>query len=181
MEKGNGKYDKVIDLLRKAEPVLDSGAEIERAVIKSVSGNLKPGFAFSDAVDFLFGWIYIGWVRRSLITASVVLVALFVWQQSIIIKQISYLRSQPIVVDSGYRSYKTDLQENKLKMIRLYGKLMPLQSVIISKKQMDNLLESVNDLETRYKDLIDMISEDPELKELIQSKITDTNRTKIKL
>jgi hypothetical protein len=181
MEKGTEKYERIINLLRKSEPVLASGKEIEREVIKNISGNTTSKSKISDAIDFLFGWIYISWIRRSLITASVFLVALFVWQQSIIIKQISYLRSQPIIVDREYRSYQTDLQENRLKMFRLYGKRMPLQSVVISKKQMDNLLESINDLENRYKDLMDMISKDPELKELIEKKLTETNRDKTKL
>lgn len=181
MEKGSEKYDKVIGLLRKADPVLASGEEIEREVIKNISGNIRSEIDISDAVDFLFGWIYIGWVRRSLITASVFLIALFVWQQSIIIKQIAYLHSQPIIADSEYRSYQTDLQEDKLKMIRLYGSRLPLQSVVISKKQMDNLLESVNDLETRYRDLFDLISKDPELKELFEKKLTESTRTKTKL
>jgi len=181
MEKGTEKYDEVINLLRKADPVLYSGEEIESEVIRSISGNIKSKINISDAVDFLFGWIYISWVRRSLITASVFLIALFIWQQSIIIKQISYLRSQPIIIDNEFRSYQTDLQENKLKIIGLYGRRMPLQSVVISKKQMDNLLESVNDLETRYKDLIDVISEDPELKKLIENKLTESTRAKIKL
>jgi hypothetical protein len=181
MEKGTEKYDRLINLLRKSEPVLANGEEIEREVIRNISGKNVSNFIISDAIDFLFGWIYISWVRRTLITASVFLVTLFVWQQSIIIKQISYLRSQPVIVDSEYRSYQTNLEENRLKMFRLYGKRMPLQSVIISKKQMDNLLESVNDLENRYKDLMDIISKDPELKELIEKKFTESNRTKTKL
>jgi len=181
MEKGTEKYDRLINLLRKSDPVLTSGKEIEREVIKSISGSTASQNKISYAIDFIFGWIYITWVRRSLITASVLLVALFVWQQSLIIKQISYLRSQPIIVDREFRSYQTDLQENRLKMFRLYGKRMPLQSVVISKKQMDNLLESVNDLESRYKDLIDIISKDPELKELIEKKLTENSRIKTKL
>ena len=49
MEKGSGKYEKVIDLLRNAEPVLASGEEIEREVIKRISGNIKSKIDISDA------------------------------------------------------------------------------------------------------------------------------------
>ncbi|MBK9392119.1 MAG: hypothetical protein IPN68_18755 [Bacteroidetes bacterium] len=58
--KGKEKYDKVIGLLRKADPVLASGEEIEREVIKSISGNTGSKI-ISDAVDFLLaGSISVG-------------------------------------------------------------------------------------------------------------------------
>ena len=52
----------------------------------------KRNRSLADLIDFLFGWIYIGWVRRSLITASVFLVAVFVFPaDSIIMRQINDL------------------------------------------------------------------------------------------
>ena len=43
---------------------------------------------FSDFIESLFGWVYIGWVRRSLIGVSVVLVAIFVYQQAFIFREV---------------------------------------------------------------------------------------------
>ncbi|MDO9339669.1 MAG: hypothetical protein Q7T72_03985 [Bacteroidales bacterium] len=51
----------------------------------------------------------------------------------------------------------------------------------ISEKQMKELLESVNKLQIKYKDLENLIEEDPELKKLIKKKLIENNRTKINL
>lgn len=51
----------------------------------------------------------------------------------------------------------------------------------ISEKQMKELLESVNELQIKYKDLENLIEEDPELKKLIKKKLIENNRTKINL
>jgi len=181
MEKSDEKLDRVINLLRNTKPLLGSTVDIEREVINEISKKHQNRLVISDIIDFLFGWAYIGWVRRSLITASVLLVVFFVWQQGIIIKQINYLSSQPVIVESEARSYLTDFSGNKMMLFKLFGNKLPAQNVTISKKQMDTLLESVNDLQTKYKDLIDLIEEDPELKKYIENKLTELNRTKIKL
>lgn len=181
MEKNSEKLDRVINLLRKSKPVIGSTSDVEREVIRKLTGKNQTGITLSDFIDFLFGWVYIGWVRKSLITASIMLVALFVWQQGTIIKQINYLSSQPVMTDSEISAFQTDFSENKLMLFKLYSKKLPSQNVIISKKQMDTLLESVNDLQTKYKDLIDLIEEDPEMKKVIENKLKEMNRTKIKL
>jgi len=46
---------------------------------------------------------------------------------------------------------------------------------------MKELLESVNELQVKYKDLEKLIEEDPELKKMIERKMKENNRTKINL
>jgi hypothetical protein len=181
MEKNIEKPDRIINLLRASKPVLDSTFDIEREVIQKIKQKNKSETIFTDITDFLFGWVYIGWVRKSLITASVILVAFFVWQQGTIIKQINYLSSQPVMTESESRTFQTGFSGNKVIMLKLFGKRLPSQNVTISKEQMDTLLDSVNDLQTKYRDLINLIEEDPELKKYIENRLTDMNRTKIKL
>ncbi|MBK7131404.1 MAG: hypothetical protein IPH69_00840 [Bacteroidales bacterium] len=181
MEKNSEKTDRIINTLRASKPILDSASDIEREVIKKISQKNRSETVLSDITDFLFGWVYIGWVRRSLITASVFLVAFFVWQQGTIIKQINYLSSQPVMIESESRSFQTGFSGNKVMLLKLFGNRLPSQNVTISKEQMDTLLESVNDLQTRYRDLINLIEEDPELKTYLENKMKEMNRTKIKL
>ncbi len=181
MEKNSEKPDRVINLLRTSKPVLNSTSDIEREVIQKISGMNQPKTTIPDIIEFLFGWVYIGWVRKSLIAASVMLVALFVWQQGTIIKQINYLSSQPVMTGSEARSFQTDYKDNKLMFFKLYSKKLPSQNVIISKKQMDTLLESVNDLQTKYRDLMNLIEEDPDLKRYLENRLSEMNRTKTKL
>ncbi len=181
MEIENDKLEKILHLLRKAEPVLISTDEIEEEVIRRISKSNSMDVLLSNAVGFLFGWIYIGWVRRSMVAVSIVLVVLFIWQQALLMKQINYLSSQVIFSEAEYVSDESDVIEKKLMMYKLSGKKLPVQYITISKKQMDLLLESVSDLEEKYKDLLYMIQEDPELKRYIENKVIELNKTKDKI
>jgi len=181
MGKNSENHNRIINLLRASRPIFNSASDIEREVIQKISQKNRSETVLSDITDFLFGWVYIGWVRRSLITASVVLVAYFVWQQGTIIRQIKYLSSQPVMIESESRSFQTGFSGNKAMLLKLFGNKLPTQNITISKEQMDNLLESVNDLQTQYRELIKLIEEDPELKKYLEKKLTEMNRTRIKL
>jgi hypothetical protein len=180
MKPGSEKYDKVINLLRKSEPKLDSTADIEREVIRRITEIENSGFNISEVIDFLFGWVYIGWVRRSLITASVVLVMIFVYQQSVILKRIDAISRQTIVTDKGSVSTSADQIEKMMTVYKMTGRVFQSKTKTISEKQMKELLETLKELQTNYRDLEDLIEGDPQLKRLIEQKLID-NRNKINL
>jgi hypothetical protein len=175
------KYKKVVEILKRSDPILDSTEDLEREVIKRISRENKKDLYYSEIIDFLFGWVYIGWVRKSLITASVMLVMFFVWQQGIILKQISFLNRQTIVSEGGATYTPAVNIEKGILLYKFTGRRFLSKSITIPKKQMDQLLESVNELQENYKDLIKMIEDDPELKRMIEKKMIENNRTKIKL
>ena len=171
------KYNKILKVLRESKPVLDSTGDIEKEVIKRISRVKQPAFNFSEAIDTLFGWVYIGWVRRTLITASVLLVMVFIYQQGVMFKQISFL-SRQIIYTGGEMQVSADNQvERLLLMYRKSGRGFPSRSVTISEKQMNELQEYMK----KYKDLEKLIEEDPELKQLIEKKLIEFNSPKVKL
>jgi hypothetical protein len=180
MKTESEKYDKVLNLLRKSKPELDSTADIEREVINRISGIKKPGFIFSEVIDFLFGWVYIGWVRRSLIAASVVIVVIFIYQQGVILNRIDMLGRQ-IIINDKHSSTSSDEIEKLLTIYRVSGKKFPSKSVTISESQMKELLESINELQLKYKDLENLIEADPELKKIIQEKLLENSHNKFNL
>jgi len=175
------KYNKVLYVLRTSKPVLNSTDDIEKEVIKRISKVRQPIFNFSEAIDSLFGWVYIGWVRRSLITASVMLIMVFIYQQGVMFKQINFL-SRQIIITEGEMQFSTEQQVEKL--LLMYKKPVrgfSSRKITLSEKQIKELLDSVDDVKTKYKDLMDIIQKDPELKKLYEDKLIENNRTKIKL
>jgi uncharacterized Fe-S cluster-containing protein len=175
------KYNKILKVLRESKPVLDSTEDIEKEVIKRISKVRQPIFNFSEAIDSLFGWVYIGWVRRTLITASVLLVMVFIYQQGVMFKQINFL-SRQIIDNGGEMQITTEQQVEKLLMTyKKSGRGFSSRNITLSEKQIKELLDSVNDVKTKYKDLMDIIQKDPELKKLYEDKLIENNRTKIKL
>jgi len=132
-------------------------------------------------IDFLFGWVYISWVRRSLISASIVLVLIFVYQQGVILKRIDFISRQTVVVDKENVRTPADEIEKLLMVYKISGRRFPSKTITISEKQMKELLESVNELQVKYKDLENLINEDPELKKLIEQKLEENKHTKINI
>jgi hypothetical protein len=181
MKEESEKYNKVLNILRKSKPELYSTEDIEREVIKRIERVPQSGLHLSETIDFLFGWVYIGWVRRSLITASIVLVLIFVYQQGVILKRIDVISRQTIVVDKENVKTPADEIEKLLMVYKNSERRFPSKTITISEKQMKELLESVNELQVKYKDLENLIEADPELKKIIEKKLEESNRTKIKL
>ena len=179
MNQENEKYKKVINLLKVSKPKLDSSEEIENEVINRIA-NARPFFsALTGVVDFLFSWVYIGWVRRSLITASVALVVIFIYQQSVILKRIDFLSRQTIVIGKENITEPADQFERVLMNYKNGLRKLPSRNITISEKQMNELIESVNELQLKYKDLEKLIEDDPEIKKLIEKKLIENSRTKI--
>ena len=181
MKTESENYNRVLDLLRKSEPILDSSENIEREVIKSLTKNNRTGLFLSEVIDFLFSWVYIGWVRRCLIAASVFLVFVFVFQQGIILKRIDMLSRQTVVVEKENTMSPVDELQKMLMVYRNSGRKLPAKTITISESQMKELLESLKELQGKYKDLENLLNEDPELKELIEKKLIEYNHTKINL
>lgn len=175
------KYSKVVNILKKSKPVLNSTTDIEREVIKRISGSYRTDGGISGAIEFFFGWVYIGWVRRTLITASVLLVLVFIYQQNIILKQIKYLSSQATVATEDKLINTSDRIEKKMMLYKLGGRSLSSEEVTISSGQLEQLLESVNELQVQYKDLLKLIGEDPELKKLVEKKMEENSHKKSKL
>jgi len=181
MEPHNEKYKKVLNLLRNSKPVLDSTEDIEIEVIKRIKENDRPGFNLLNAIDFLFGWVYIGWVRRTLITASIALVLVFVFQQGVILKRIEILSKQTIVPVMENVTTPTAEIEKLLVKYKNSGRRFPSKTITISEREMKELLESVKELQLKYKDLEDIIEGDPDIKRLIEKKLNENNHAKINL
>lgn len=181
MKPANEKYDKVLEILRKSKPLLGSTEDIEKEVMEAISRVPESEITFSGIIDFVFGWVYIGWVRRSLMAASMVLVMVFIYQQNAMLKHINYLSRQLVVVEGETATTPVAEIERRIMIYKLSGRLSPSNRLLISEKQFDQLLESINELQGKYKDLLNLIQEDPELKKYVENKLEETNRTKIKL
>ena len=181
MKPENEKYNEIVNLLRKSKPVLSSQEDIEKEVIKRISELNRQRFKLSEVADFLFGWVYIGWVRRSLITASIGLVIFFVYQQGMILKRIDVISNQTVVTDKDILVTNSEKLDKLLMVYRNSGVRFSSKTITISESQIKELIESLNDLQIKYRDLENLIEGDPELKSLIKKKMIENNRTKINL
>ena len=84
----------VLEILRRSKPSMSDAGGLEERVMNSITDKQFKRDKPFNFFDFVFGWVYIKWVRTSLITVSVLLIAVFVYQQTIILKRINNLDSR---------------------------------------------------------------------------------------
>jgi hypothetical protein len=181
METVNEKYNKVLEILRKRKPVLKETDEIEERVLQRIMEKQKTSADLSDLIDFLFGWTYINWVRRSLITASVFLVTVFILQQSIMMKQINHLSRQMEYYERDASGFSGEYQDSRMMLLKFSEKRYPFFKKTTSDKQVEELLRTIDQLKKEYKELDKIIEENPELKNLIEKKLSEIEGNKIKI
>ncbi len=162
MKTTDEKYNRIIKVLRDSRPEVSDLNDIEDEVMKRISG--KPEVV-SGFFDFFFGWIYVGWVRRSLVAASFALLGFFLWQQNNILNQIDDLNEK--VGNNKITTYNpSDAIEKRLILFRLSQERSG--NMIVREEDLTRLLDSLNDLNIRYRDLLEMIDEYPGLKKIVE-------------
>lgn len=181
MEQVNGKYEKVLEILKRTEPQLGSTGQIEENVLNRISANQKREIDLSDIVDFLFGWTYVTWVRRSLMAASAFLVVMFVFQQSMIMTQINHLSRQIELYKGDATGMPGNYAERKMLILRFPDKRFPIFNKGNTEQHVEELFRTIEQLKMEYKELDNMIKNDPELKKLIENKLSEINGTRIKI
>ena len=174
------KYEKILDILKRSKPQLSNTHDLEENVINIIREKQKKSETSFNILDFIFGWVYVGWVRTVLVTASIILIVAFAYQQTIILKRINSLDSRTIFIENQVVSGSVN-NDGRTLFYRLSGQRMPAQGITISEKQLDQIVNSYNELEKKYRDLIKLIEEDPELKKYVEKKLNEGSRKKLNL
>ena len=176
MDTENKKYNMLMNMLRKSKPDMGDPEILSEKVLNRIRDRKRNVISKEIIVDYLFGWIYIGWVRKSLVIASLIIVIVFVYQQTVILKKVNDLSEQIVVtVDETFAPSKNDLDMTLL-LYKFSGHKIPSGNVNIPEQQLEQLIESYNELKERYEDLLKLIEDDPELKEYIEKSLDNKNR-----
>lgn len=178
MTKVNDSYDKLVRILRNSRPDLLHPEIIESEIIGTIQRQEQRNGRFSEFVDALFGWVYIGWVRRSLIGVSVVLVAIFTYQQAFILRQVKNIGKQVVIIGSESSSVTSSDLDKRLTLYKMSARMSPDGEIRISESLLEEFLDSYNDLQIKYKDLLRIIDGDPELKSYIEKRLKEDTRYK---
>ncbi len=174
-------YDRILKTLRKSKPQLTGIEDIEENVMRRILlQEAKKGHS-KNLFYYLFSWVYVGWVRTSLVAASILIVILFGYQQAMILKRVNSLTEREILKESLMVT-GTDYEiRDKLLLNKLTEGKSHDRQVKISERQMKRLIKAVNELQLKYDDLMKVIEDNPDLKKYIDEKLTENNRGKLKL
>jgi hypothetical protein len=166
----NDRYKKMVEILRKSKPDMVQPEEVEKEVIGRIQRESQNSGRVSDFIESLFGWVYIGWVRRSLVGAAVVLAFIF--------RQVKNISKLAVITGNESAKVTSSELEKRLTLYKMSTRLSPGEDIKISGKQLEEFLDSYNDLQVKYKDLLRVIEEDPELKDYIENKLEQEKKYK---
>jgi hypothetical protein len=180
MKNESTKYERITDILKKSEPILTGSEAIEENVMERIRDKRKTPESY-NFLDHLFGWVYVGWVRNGLVAASVLIIAVFVIQQSIILKRINNLEQQTISTSPSFVKSVPDDFESVFMIYNRTPCKIHLRNGKLTDKQVRQIEETINDLQSRYSDLMKLIDDNPELKQYIENKLSESDKKKINL
>ena len=178
MTSQNDGYKRIVEILRNSNPALNRQEEIENAVMNKIQHETQKSGRLSEFIESLFGWVYVGWVRRSLVGAAVILMAIFVYQQAFIFKQVKNISKQVVITGNETVQGSSSALDKRLTLYKISSRLSPGGEIKISESQLEELLDSYNDLQIKYKDLLRIIEEDPKMKKYIESKLNQEKKYK---
>ena len=98
-----------------------------------------------------------------------------------ILKRINNLDARTISNENLVVRGSTEYISDKLLLYKITENKPFDKQITVTEKQMNRLIESINELQIKYNDLIKLIEENPDLKKIIDEKMTKSNREKLKL
>lgn len=179
MKSEDKKYERVLNLLRNSKPVLTEAESITEKVMRQLQEE-KSKITFPELLlDFVFGWVNIEWVRKSMVTAVLAIAVLFIYQNAQIIRQMKDLSGQRIQNGSVVMTNLRDDLIDQLRIFKHTGKSISDEKITVSEKEIDEMIKSLNDLKVKYKDIFNLIENDPHLKKYFDEKINENKKSKI--
>ena len=181
MDEGKNRYEKAVKIIRKSKPVLSNPGVIEDAVMSSIRDKEKDRGMLTGLVESIYGWIYIGWVRRSLVGAALIIFTVFVYQQADILRSVRSLEREVVSIRSEQPSVNVRDLERRLTVFKISSKISTGRKIEVYESQLQEIIDSYKNLEQKYENLNRIIEEDSLLKNYFKNKLKEeeNNRSKI--
>ena len=181
MTKEKNDYKRIIELLKKSEPNFDQQAQTEEYILRQIEKKGLQGSKLRELAEVLFGWAYNLLARRILITASIVLVGIFVIQQLVLVKQVRSISRQVVVLKNKTESSVIPDLDSRLELYKVSGRFNVGGNIRISGRELEKLIEEYSTLDGKYQDLLKIINENPDLKSYVEKKLEEREKTKSEL
>ena len=141
---GNKEYDKVVELLKKKQPVLHNKIEMVESVLNQTatkdSKNHMPVYAY------LFGWASVGWIRNSMSTAAAIFLGVFIIQQVLLNKRFNQLEQQIVRSINGIEQLDSRIGIKEKVLVNLLTNESK-DSITISTTDLNAFLEAYIELQ----------------------------------
>jgi len=181
MDQEQEKYEKVIQQLRRSKPDYGDMGQFSEKVIRRIQKERTTVSVAELLYEFIFGWVYIGWIRKSMVIASICLVIYFGYQQTEMAKKVDALSSRSLVnVELMNTGMNTTLPVT-WKVYTIFGKGAVEDRMEILEMKLDKFNESVKDLQKQYEDISRFIENDPDSKKYVEERLIKNETVKTKI
>lgn len=181
MDEIKERYEKAVKILRGSKPVLSNREMLEDTVIGTIRDKKHKQGMISAFIESIYGWIYIGWVRRSLVGAALIMFSVFLYQQADILRSVRSLEKEVVSIKSGQPSVNIRDLERRLTIFKKSSNINSENKIEIDESQLKEFVDSYKDLELRYEYLNRMIQGDTLLKEYFMKKVEEAEKNRLKI
>lgn len=173
MKKEELKYEQLIDSLKKSKPEFRDEEVINDRIFRQILLKKEKPEIKDLIIEFFFGWVYVGWVRKSMIAAAILVISIFTYQQSLILKRLDQLPKQEIpATEFNMSSFKSEV-ETRILQYRLSDNDISEKQRLLTEKEIDNFIKSLKKIKHKNKELLEMVEKDPVLKEYLEMKMKE--------
>jgi len=147
------QVNELFDKLRSHNPELKERDAMIRNIMDDTSEKVRDK-GINPVLNFLFGWTDHLWVRRGLVTISLALVFVFVFQQFRIVNRIGQLENR--MVESNTEQIVRQQGEHVLMnsvIMKEFEESEFGDSLLVADKDLRELIISYSELQQRYKEL----------------------------
>lgn len=141
------ELDKILRRIRESKPGMESRYELRESIMEKVNKR-------ANYLDYFFGWTDVGWLRKSLAFASVIIVLFFCGQQVFMTNRIDKLEKRMISIntDNILQYQRENVMANSV-LYRDADRKKLADSIKVATDDLLDLVKSYRDLQLKYENV----------------------------
>jgi len=140
----NKEYNKVVELLKKKQPVLHNKMQLLENVLNQTA--TKGSKHHLRMYAYFFGWTSVGWIRNSMVAAAAIFLGFFIIQQVHLNKRLNQLEHQIVRSINGLEQLDSKIGIKEKFLVNLISN-QSMDSITLSTTDLNALIEAYIELQ----------------------------------
>jgi hypothetical protein len=181
MDQEQEKFDNVMKVLRRSQPDMGDIEQFSEKVMRKIRQERTRVSLPELIYEFIFGWVYVGWMRRAMVTASICLMLFFGYQQTVTLKRIESLSLRSVIDADLMKTGMNSTLPDRWKPYTIFGNRTNEGRMEIPENKLDKFIESVNKFQEQNEEIFRLIESDPKSKEYVYERLNKNVSVKTKI
>jgi hypothetical protein len=181
MDEEQERFENVIKLLRMSQPEMGDAEKFSEKVIGKIRQERTRVSVTELIYEFIFGWVYVGWMRRAMVTSAICMMLYIGYQQTVTLKRIETLSLRSVVDVDLMKTGMNSTIPDRWKPYAIFGKRTNGGRMEITEKRLDKFIESFNEFQKQNEEIFRLIETDPKSKEYVEERLYKKGSAKNKI